>query len=275
MNTFRIFLIALLIPVVLLAGCSKKEKPIPTEAEMYERAFSALSRGRYEFAVERYEELSATYPYGRYTTQGELELCYAHYKLKDSSAALPCVNRFMSLHPTHPHLDYAYYLKGLASLPVRPPKIGEALFKTQEQFSDHDAESSREAYAAFTEVVERFPLSDYAESSRQILIDLINTFARHDLRVARFYLYRQAYVGAIGRAKLVLERYERSPYTEEALAIIVYGYEKMEMQDLADENRRVMSFNFPGSEYLNNESRVLDQELIDKKDKSLLFGLFR
>ena len=154
---------------------------------------------------------------------------------KNSDAAVPCLNEFLSLHPTHPHIDYAYYLKGLASLPIRSPKFGERYFKTQEQFSDHDAEAARDAYAAFTEVVNRFPLSGYADSARQILVDLINTFARHDLRIARFHLYREAYVGGINRANQVLERYETSPHTEEALAILVYAYEKLDLPDLAAE----------------------------------------
>ncbi len=275
MKIFRIITICLLFPTLLIAGCAKKEKPTLSEKQMYERAFSALDKGRYETAVERYQELSATYPYGRFTTQGELEICYAYYKIRDSDQALPCIDSFLSLHPTHPHIDYAYYLKGLAALPVRPPKIGESLFKSQEQFSDHDAESAREAYAAFSEVVDRFPLSEYAESSRQILVDLINTFARHDLRVARYYLYRKAYVGAVSRAKSVLERYEVSPYSEEALAILIFAYNQMGLNDLAEENRRVLNYNFPSSRFMNNEHIVLDQEYLDRNTNPLLFGLFR
>jgi len=261
--------------MLALVGCSKKDKPTLSEKQMYDRAFSALDKGRFETAIERYQELSATYPYGRYTTQGELEICYAYYKIRDEDQALPCIDSFLSLHPTHPHIDYAYYLRGLAALPIGAPKFGESLFKSQEQFSDHDAESAREAYAAFVEVVDRFPLSQYAESSRKILVDLLNTFARHDLRVARYYLYRKAYVGAANRAKSVIERYEISPYSEEALAILILAYEEMGMNDLADDSRRVLNYNFPSSRYMNNERIVLDQEYLERNTSPLLFGLFR
>ena len=275
MKTTRFFVFSTLVSLLLIAGCGKKEEVIKSEKEMYDRAYSSLSRGRFDSAIERYEELKVAYPYGVHATQGELEICYAHYKVKNSDAAVPCLNEFLSLHPTHPHIDYAYYLKGLASLPIRPPRFGERYFKTQEQFSDHDAEAARDAYAAFTEVVNRFPLSGYADSARQILVDLINTFARHDLRVARFHLYREAYVGGINRAKQVLERYETSPHTEEALAILVYAYEKLDLPDLAAENRRVLALNFPSSEFLGNEHRVLDEEIVARNEKPLLFGLFR
>ena len=275
MKTTRFFVFSTLVSLLLIAGCSKKEEVIKSEKEMYDYAYSSLARGRFDSAIERYEELKNAYPYGVHATQGELEICYAHYKAKNSDAAVPCLNQFLSLHPTHPHIDYAYYLKGLASLPIRSPKFGERYFKTQEQFSDHDAEAARDAYAAFTEVVNRFPLSGYADSARQILVDLINTFARHDLRVARFHLYREAYVGGINRAKQVLERYETSPHTEEALAILVYAYEKLDLPDLAANNRRVLALNFPGSKFLGNEHRVLDEEIITRNEKPLLFGLFR
>ncbi len=271
----RIVLILVTLTALTLAGCGGKKDKIRSESAMYERAYSALDSGNYEQAIKRYDELKAAYPFGDFTTQGELEICYAHYKMKNSDEAVPCLDDFLALHPTHPHIDYAYYLKGLAHLPLRAPRIGEKYFKTQEQFSDHDAESAREAYAAFNEVIERFPFSEYAESSRRILVDLINTFARHDLRIARFYLYRKAYVGAINRAKQVLLRYKTSPHTEEALAILIYAYEQLELDELAADNRRVLSFNYPGSKYLGNERIVLDEEIVERSTKPLLFGAFR
>ncbi len=272
----RIVLVLVAFALLALVGCGGKNKDrIRSESEMYERAYSALNSGNYEQAIKRYDELKAAYPFGEFTTQGELEICYAHYKMKNSDEAVPCLNDFLTLHPTHPHIDYAYYLNGLAHLPLRAPRIGEKYFKTQEQFSDHDAESARQAYVAFNEVIERFPFSEYAESSREILVNLINTFARHDLRIARFYLYRKAYVGAINRAKQVLLRYQTSPHTEEALAILIFAYEQLELDELAADNRRVLSFNFPGSKYLGNERIVLDEEVLERNTKPLLFGVFR
>ena len=276
MKFTRIVFVLVIFTALAVAGCGGKNKnKTRSESAMYNRAYSALSSGNFEQAIERYDELKAAYPFGDYTTQGELEICYAHYKLKNSDEAVPCLDDFLTLHPTHPHIDYAYYLKGLAHLPLRTPRIGEKFFKTQEQFSDHDAESAREAYAAFNDVIERFPFSEYAESSREILVDLINTFARHDLRIARFYLYRKAYIGAINRAKQVLLRYETSPHTEEALAILIYAYEQLELDELATANRRVLSYNFPGSKFLGNERIVLDEEIVERSTKSLLFGAFR
>ncbi len=274
MKTLKPILFTIL-ALFMLAGCAGKSEEILSEMEMYEKAYKSLSANNYEQAIENYKELRATYPYGKYTTQGDIEICYAYYKTQQSEAALPCIDRFLTNHPTHPHIDYAYYLKGLVLLPVRPPKIGERYFKTQEQFSDHDAESAREAYIAFIDVIERFPFSDYADSAKQHLINLVNTFARHDLQVARFYLYRKAYVAAVNRAQKVLKRYESSPHTEEALAVLVYAYEEMQLQDLADDSRRVLAYNFPNSEFITNPSSILDQDIVERAERGGLFGLFR
>lgn len=261
-RTVKLIILLALIPVFVLSACAKKERTL-SEQEMYDSAYKALSTGRYEVAVERYDALRAAYPYGEYTTQGDLEICYAYYKTRQFEATVPCVNRFLANHPTHSQIDYAYYLKGLALLPVRPPKFGERLFRSQADLTDHDAETGREAYAAFTEIIERFPLSEYADASREKLVDLVNIFARHDLQIALFYLKRQAYIGAINRASRVLQRYETSPFTEEALAILVYSYNRLNMLDLADDNRRVLQFNYPASVYLTDSTAIFDDSVLD------------
>lgn len=258
----RVAIVLILVPVLALPACAKKERVL-SEKEMYDAAYKALSRGRHDLAVEHYNALRAAYPYGEYTTQGDLEICYAYYKTKEFESTVPCIDRFLANHPTHSQIDYAYYLKGLALLPVRPPKLGERFFRDKADLTDHDAETGREAYAAFAEVVERFPLSEYADASRQKLIDLINIFARHDLQIALFYLERHAYVAAVNRATRVLERYESSPFTEEALAILVYAYSRLNLQDLANDSRRVLEHNYPTSAFLSDSSAIFDDSVLD------------
>ncbi len=264
--TCRYFSFLVLLPILILTACGKKETPIKPEKEMYDAAFTSLARGMYETAVERYEALRAAYPYGEYTTQGDLEICYAYYKTRQFEVAVPCVDRFMTNHPTHLQIDYALYLKGLALLPIRPPKFGERLFRSRADLTDHDAETGREAYATFSEIIERFPLSEYADASRQKLIDLINIFARHDLQIALFYLERRAYVGAVNRASRILTRFESSPYTEEALAILVYAYGRLNLPKLADDNRQVLQLNYPSSAYLSDASAIFGESVLDRTE---------
>ncbi len=261
---------------VILAGCGgNKEEAVKSERELYESAFNALSRSNYEVAVERYTELETVYPYGDFTTQGQLEIAYAYYKLGEPEKALAEIDNFIELHPNHTHIDYAYYLGGLANLPINAPKWGERLFKDQETFSDHAAASARDALDSFREIVERFPFSEYAEPARQKMIDLINVFARNDIRIARYYMHKKAYVGAINRCKSVLDNYPNSPVAELALAILVYSYRQLQLDELADDSRRVLAYNFPESRYLQAEDEVLDKDLIERTERDFVFGLFR
>ena len=258
-----ITLLVVLATLVAVSACSKKTPPIKPESEMYADSVKAMDRGRYEVAVERYDQLLTAYPYGQFSTQASIDLCYAHYKTREFERALPCIDEFISTHPTHANVDYAYYLKGLVLLPVRPPKLGQRFFRSHSSLTDHDAETGREAFAAFSRVTERFPLSQYAEASRRHMVDLINIFARHDLQIAQYYMRRQAYVGAINRASSILTRFETSQFTEEALAILVYCYTKLELQDLAQDNLRVLVHNFPDSIYLTDSQAIFDRDILE------------
>ena len=78
-----------------------------------------------------------------------------------------------------------------------------------------------------------------------------------------FYLERYAYVAAVNRATRVLERYESSPFTEEALAVLVYAYTKLSLHDLAEDNRLVLEHNYPNSVYLGNSIAIFDDSVLD------------
>src|SRR5204862_7168638 len=77
-------------------------------------AKEALDGGQYDLAIKRYETLEARFPYGRYSQQGQLEIAYAYYKQNEQASAVAATERFVKLHPNHPDVDYAHYLKGLA-----------------------------------------------------------------------------------------------------------------------------------------------------------------
>lgn len=261
MKLSKIALILATFLALAVVGCSsnKVDDELKTEKQLYDEAFAALNRALYETAITKYQTLQRVYPYGEYSVQGQLEIAYAHYKHKQPEQALAAIESFIDLNPDNSNIAYAHYLKGLIHLPIQTPKFLQMVFVTQEQFSDHEIEAAHDAYTAFEEVVQRYPFSVYADSARQNMIDLINVFARHDVKIARFYLNRKAYVGAINRAKTVLETYVNSPYTEEALAILVYAYDKLDLEELKNDSRLVLSHNFPDSRFLESETAVLGQ----------------
>jgi outer membrane protein assembly factor BamD len=208
-----------LILALCLAGCGLLPAQNDDETrgwsanKLYSEAKSNLNEGNYEKAIKLYEKLEARYPYGRYAQQAQLEIAYAYYRDKDVASALAAADRFIKLHPNHPSVDYAYYLKGLANFNEDLGVLGSLVSKFSGQdMTERDPKSSRESFDAFRDLVQRFPNSKYAQDSIDRMSYLVNSLAAHEVHVAKYYMKRGAYVGgpADPRAGLRQARHDRS-----------------------------------------------------------------
>jgi outer membrane protein assembly factor BamD len=236
--------------LVLLAACSDTRidriETLPVD-ELYAEAKQSLEASNYERAARYYKRLVARFPFGRFTEQAELELGFAQYKAGDAEEALSTVNRFIRQYPTHPHIDYAYYLRGLVNF-NREYGILERYVQTDA--TRRDLANARQAFQDFGELIQRFPNSRYAVDSRQRMIHLRNGLAQAELNVAAYYLRRRAYIGAQTRAKFLIETYPQTPQTADALAIMAESYRQLGQDKLADDALAVLRLNFPEHPYL-------------------------
>lgn len=208
--------------------------------QLYADAKSELDDGNYEKAIKGFEALQSRYPYGRFAQQAQLEIAYAYFKQKEPEAALAAADRFIKQYPNNPHVDYAYYLKGLINFNEDLGIFGSIV---QPDLSDRDPQAARDAFDSFKELVTRYPESKYAVDSRLRMQYLINTLARHEIHVASYYLRRGAYVAAVNRAEEVLANYPQTPATRDALGIMVKAYDAMGMSKLRDDAQRVLDMN--------------------------------
>ena len=241
-----------LILMLCVAGCGLLSDKIDetkdwSAQKIYSAAKEKLDEGSYEAAVKLYEKLEARYPYGRFSQQAQLEIAYAYYKDKEIASALTAAERFIKLHPNHPNVDYAYYLRGLANFNDDLGLLGSY---TGQDMSERDPKSAREAFNAFKDLVTRFPDSKYAPDSILRLNYLVNTLASNEIHVARWYMRRGAFVAAANRAQFALKTYTQAPANEEGLLILVQAYDKLGMTDLRNDAERVLKTNFPKSKYL-------------------------
>ena len=211
-----------------------------TAKEIYADAMEQVNSGLYEKAVKTFEKLQSRYPYGRYAQQAQLEIAYAYYKQKEPESAIAAADRFIKQFPNNPHVDYAYYLKGLINFNEDLGLLGGLV---KQDLSERDPKAARDAFAAFRELVSRFPNSQYAPDSRLRMQYLVNALARYEIHVANYYLHRGAYVAAANRAKDVLADYPQTPATRDALKIMVQAYDAMGMKDLRDDAQRVLDMN--------------------------------
>lgn len=251
----------LLAAAISLGGCGllpevKDETAGWSAQKLYAEAKDNLNDGNYERAVRLFETLESRYPFGRYAQQAQLEVAYAYYKDSEPISAIAACDRFIKLHPNHPNVDYAFYLKGLANFNEDLGFFGKVV---DQDLSERDPRAARDAFLSFKELVTRFPDSMYAEDSTARMKYLVNALASNEVHVAKYYLKREAWVAAANRAREVLKTYPEAPALEEALAIMVIAYDKLKLIDLRDDAQRVLTLNFPNSRYargVNTEGKA-------------------
>lgn len=236
--------------MLLLAGCAtdlQDETAGWSAQRLYGEAKDAMSSKDWPRAIKYLETLEARYPYGRFAQQAQLEVAYAHWKDNERASAIAAVDRFIKMYPNHANVDYAWYLKGLINFNDQYGMMSQI---TTPDMSDRDPKSTRESFAAFKEVVTRFPESRYAADAAARLRYLVNALASHEVHVARYYMKRGAYLAAANRAQYAIQHYPQAPAIEEAMFVLVLAYDRLGMGELRDSVDRVMRTNFPDSRYL-------------------------
>jgi len=209
---------------------------------MYTDAKKSLNDGSYEEAIKQFESLQSHYPYGRYAQQAQIEIAYAYYRQNEAESAITAADSFIKQYPNNPHVDYAYYVKGLANFNADIGLFGLAFGQDP---TERDPKAAQDSFAAFKDLITRFPSSRYAPDSRLRMQYLLNALAKYEIHVASYYQRRGAHIAAVNRAKEVLTLYPNTPATRDALLILVQGYDAMGMKQLRDDAQRVLDKNFP------------------------------
>lgn len=230
-------------------------------ADIYSQAAKNLDAGDYPSAIELYQKLEARYPFGRYAMQGQLDVAYAHYKADEPEEALAAADRFITLYPQNPYVDYAYYLKGIVNY---NRSVGFFDRFVPLDASQRDPGAALDAFEDFAELVQRFPDSRYAEDARQRMLYLRDNLAKYEVHVARYYMRRGAYIAAANRAQYVIERFQRTSAVEPALEIMIEAYDRLGKQQLAADARRVLELNRQAGRFIREERRPEDATLLRK-----------
>jgi outer membrane protein assembly factor BamD len=238
--------LVLIFMAMFIAACSFGDAPDITKdwsaARLYAAAKERLENKDYEQAIDYYEKLEARYPFGPHSQQAQLDIAYAYYRNDEPASAVAAAERFIKLHPRHPNVDYAYYIKGLANYIKTGGMLSRIVTK---DYSKRDTGAAIEAFRDFSELTRRFPNSKYAEDAAQRMLFLKNTLAMHEVHVANYYLSRGAYVAAANRARYVVENYQRTPAMPDALVVLAKSYKAMQLPDLSEDAVRVLQLNFP------------------------------
>ncbi|MET1081096.1 MAG: outer membrane protein assembly factor BamD [Pseudomonas sp.] len=257
----HLLLIAIL---ALTAACSSNEvvDENMSEAELYQQAQADLDGKSYTSATSKLKALESRYPFGRYAEQAQLELIYAYYKNAEPEAAKSAAERFIRLHPQHPNVDYAYYLKGLASFDQDRGLLARFL---PLDMTKRDPGAARDSFNEFAVLTSRFPTSRYAPDAKARMIYLRNLLAAYEIHVAHYYLKRQAYVAAGNRGRYVVENFQETPAVGDGLAVMTEAYQRLGLDDLAGTSLETLKLNYPAHASLESGEFVPLEEEADNR----------
>jgi len=251
--------IILLASLVALSACSSKDEDRYEARDVdviYNLAQDNLAKNRYKIAAVAFDEVERQHPYSVWARRAQLMAAYSHYMSRSYEDAVLAAERFLQLHPGNRSAPYAYYLIALSHY---------------EQISDvgRDQQKTMDAEAALTEVVRRFPDSEYARDASLKLALTQDHLAGKDMEVGRFYMKRQEYLAAVGRFRNVIENYQTTSHTPEALHRLVESYMALGIHKEAKMAGAVLDHNFGGTKwYRYSYALLVEGDLTPEADSS-------
>jgi outer membrane protein assembly factor BamD len=234
----------LVIFTLFLSACSSnpdKDREL-TEREYYEQAREALDDGSLVVASDRLQKLESHYPFGRYAEQAQLELIYINYKMSDLDSVLATSERFIRLHPLHEQVDYAYYMRGLATYEMGFAFVERYL---SDDIPKRDTQPLEDAFNHFAELLDRYPNSRYVDDSRKRMIFIRERLASYDIGIARYYMKRHAFLAAANRCENILLHHQKTAAVADSLAIMVEAYDELKMTSESEQALALLKQNYP------------------------------
>jgi outer membrane protein assembly factor BamD len=234
---------ALLILVLLTGACAsnKYDGDRTAAAEtLYQKGTDAMNVGNFNAAIFYLEQLEGRYPFSEKSKQAQLDLMYVYYKSDEPESAIDAADNFIRENPTHPRVDYAYYIKGLVYFPDKRGTF-QRLFRVNP--IKRPPKGLDDSYLAFATLIERFPASPYAPDARERMIYVRNRLAQYQIYVAEWYIRRGAFVAAANRARKVLEEYSGSTSAYQAMEVLAECYDKLGLTDLEADMRKLLATN--------------------------------
>lgn len=217
------------------------ERPVE---QLYNQAASRLDRRDYARAIQFFEEVERQHPYSDWARKAMIMSAFASYQSRDYESAISGAQRYLALHPGGSEAEYAYYL------------IAMSWF---DQILDvgRDQATTERARDAMLDVIRRYPGSDYARDAR-LKLDMVNDqLAGKEMEVGRWYLRSNQTLAALNRFKAVVEQYETTSHTPEALHRLVEAYLTLGLRDQAVAAGSTLGHNFPDSDWYQMSYRLL------------------
>jgi len=247
-----------LITAFSLAACAGDDAPrelaeAPPE-KLYSDALDQLDRDNWAQCAQGFDEVERQHPYSVWARRAILMSAYCYYQANKYTEAITAADRFITLHPGNKEAPYAYYLKAV-SLYEQIVDVGR------------DQRRTEQAMAALTELIRRFPQTDYARDARLKLDLTRDHLAGKEMAIGRYYLRRNEYVAAINRFRTVIEKYQTTSHVPEALHRLVECYLSLGVKKEAQTAAAVLGYNYPGSDWYEDSYNLLVENKVEVTQK--------
>ncbi len=213
---------------------------------LYNAAKVRLDRGQYKIAAALFDEVERQHPYSPWARRAQQMSAFSYYLAGDYNKATESARRFLSIHPGNKDAPYAYYLIALCYY---------------EQISDvtRDQKITEQALAALGEVSRRYPNSRYAADAK-LKMDLVNDhLAGKEMEIGRFYQRRGKWLAATIRFRTVIEKYETTTHTPEALMRLTESYLALGVPVEAKKTAAVLGANYPGTKWYERAYELVNK----------------
>ena len=248
--------------LLLFFSCAKeevkesiiKEKSLNLQVfEAYKEGRESLEGGDVLYAAKKFNEAEKLFPQSEWAPKSALMAAYSYYAQDYYADANAELERFIKIYPYHQNLDYAYYLMAIVYY---------------EQIVDEkkDTESIINAKKSFESVIQKFPNSDYAIDAK-FKLDLIeDLLASKEMYIGRYYFDKKKWIPAINRFRTVVDKYETTIYTEEALHRLVEVHYTLGLKEEAKKYAKLLGYNFQSSRWYENSYAIFNKKYKKRKN---------
>ena len=255
-------LIVSLLSLFLLFACTKKgNKEIVSEKteeemviEIYADALEALKAGDAFYAGKKFREVESLLPQSKWAAKSSLMASYSDYARNSYSSSILGLERYIKNYPADKNITYAHYLIAICHF---------------EQILDEkkDLEPLIRAQKKFEFIILEYPETDYAVDSRFKLDLIIDQLAAKEMSIARYYMQTEKWIPALNRLKIVVEKYDKTIFIEEALHRLVEVNYKIGLVDEARKAAAILGYNYQSSEWYEKSYKIFNKKYKTKKIK--------
>ena len=264
-------LLLILLSIFLLSSCSNKESvienPEGSEEEValivYSEAVEALKQGDSYFASQKFKEVESLAPKSDWAAKAALMSAYADYSRNSYSSSVFGLKRYIKNYPADNNIPYAQYLIGICYYEqiLNEKKDLEPLLKAKEQFEF---------------VIDNYPNTDYSTDALFKIDLIIDQLAAKEMSIARYYMEIEKWIPALNRLKIVVKKYDKTIFIEEALHRLVEVNYKLGLVSEAKQAAAILGYNYKSGEWYKKSYKVFNKQYKKKKfDKQKELGFLR